>query len=79
MRLAYSYTEPLTPEDESAFKSFWASHMSDGWGEGFRPLETGNEKIGQLYIKFWLPDKDWSIYSEDEFQLDQTTGPVMFM
>ena len=58
---------PLSASVLEELKEEWESQESDGWGKIFvkRPIEVDE---GELYIRFWNYDEDFSIRTEEELK-----------
>lgn len=58
---------PLSASVLEEIKEEWESQESDGWGKIFekRPIEVDG---GELYIRFWNYDEDFSIRTEEELK-----------
>jgi hypothetical protein len=57
----------LTPDEVAELKDYITGQNSDGYGEG---LEQREIKVsdGELYVSFWTGEKDYAIYTQDEFR-----------
>ncbi|MDL2237856.1 hypothetical protein LJC56_08535 [Christensenellaceae bacterium OttesenSCG-928-K19] len=59
-------TRPITPGETGELSQWWTGQLSDGWGEGLEQREI-KVKDGDLYIEPWMPDNDFRIYTQSEF------------
>ena len=60
-------TGKLTPDEIAELKEYITGQNSDGYGEG---LEQREIKVsgGELYVSFWSHDKDYAVYTQEEFR-----------